>query len=350
MSSRASQDVTVRQGGDLRGLPDADRLLDLSTCANRYGPPPAVAAALRSADPARLLPHPYQAEELFVTAYADYLDVPAADLVAGRGITDFLTMFARTLPRHRVAVLTPDYTDTMRLFGHHLPAPADTIDTAEGRLARLADAMRRYDHLVLSNPNNPLGIHIPPDELAAVCRARPRSTLIVDEAYADFTAEGTNGSMVRTCVRNLVVLLSPNKLFGIAGTRTGALWTHDARLRAMVAAQRVNWPISHLDALVAHAALHSAAWAAETRTRLLRTARRMETLLSDRYPGAVTGVPVHFRFVHTGDPVSAHADLLRAGVVVRAFAGRKAGSRSGLRVTAPTEAEFPALAAALGMR
>jgi len=344
-----AEDVTLRQGGDLRDLPVAGRLLDLSTCVNRYGPPPEVATALRTLDPTRLRPHPYQAEELFVSAYADYLDVPAGDLIAGRGITDFLTMVARTFPSDRTAVITPDYTDSMRLFGNHLPPAPGTLDTADARLARVADAMSRYDHVVLSNPNNPLGLHIPADELAAVCRRRPHSTLVVDEAYVDFTAAGPSASLtrVRPRVSNIAVLLSPNKLFGIAGTRTGALWTAEARLRGMATAQRVNWPISYLDALVASVALRSRDWAARTRTRLLSTALRLESLLVSRYPDVVTGVPVHFRFVPSPDPAAVHGDLLRAGVVVRAFSSRHAGCQSGLRVTAPTEAEFSRLAAAL---
>jgi hypothetical protein len=61
---------------------------------------------------------------------------------------------------------------------------------------------------------------------------------------------GSKRWMIRAELPNVVVLLSP---FGIAGTRTGATWTQDLALRGAVAAGRLNWFISYLDAVVASA-------------------------------------------------------------------------------------------------
>ncbi|HEY4024048.1 MAG TPA: aminotransferase class I/II-fold pyridoxal phosphate-dependent enzyme [Pseudonocardiaceae bacterium] len=336
-------DRTARQGGDLRGLDPTADYLDLGTCVNRYGPPPAVGEALRQVDLNELRAHPYDAETMFTSAYADYLGVEADELVAGRGITEFIRLLAALLPKDRVAVITPDYTDSIRNFPNHLPGG----HTPATRLARIEEAMRRYDYVLLSNPNNPLGIHIAPQDLAAVCRANPLATLIVDEAYIDFTAHGGQRSMVWAGVRNVIVMLSPNKLFGIAGTRTGVLWTPIVELRGALAARRLNWPISYLDALVASAALRATDWAATTRARLLETASELETLLLRRYPGVVTGVPVHYRFVATEAAQQVHDELVRAGVVVRVFSGHQPGRVSGLRITAPTEGEMARVRLAL---
>ncbi|WP_214324851.1 aminotransferase class I/II-fold pyridoxal phosphate-dependent enzyme [Nonomuraea sediminis] len=334
------------QGGDLRDLPPGRDYLDLSTCANRYGPPPAVAAALRDLDPRALLPHPYEAEARFVAAYAAYLGLPEGELVAGRGISEFIRLLAAVVPADEAVVITPDYTDTVASFRRHL-APAGT-ETARTRLDRVAEAMRRFRYVVLSNPNNPLGLHLPRGELAAICAANPGSTLVVDEAYIDFTAAGLEASMSRAGVGNVAVLLSPNKLFGIAGTRTGALWTADARLRELLRTQRPNWPISYLDSLVACAAVGSAGWAATTRARLLATASRMEALLAPWHENVVTGVPVHYRFVATREPERLRGLLAGAGIAVRAFSTTDPHRMPGLRITAPREAEFAALAQAIG--
>lgn len=345
--SNSIDDATLRQGGDLRGFRTAAGYLDLGTCVNRYGPPPAVGAALAGLDVRRLLPHPYEAEQMFVSAYADYLGVAPEALVAGRGITEFIRLLADVLAKDRVGVVTPDYTDSIRTFRNHLPPPDGRIDMVASRLARISVAMSRYRYVVVSNPNNPLGLYVPRVELAEVCLAYPDSTLVVDEAYIDFTPGGPSWSMMWAEVPNVVVLMSPNKLFGIAGTRTGVMWTPDESLRAAVAARRLTWPLSYMDALVAAAALRSTGWAEWTRARLQAAAHRMEALLTDRFPGVVTDVPVHYRFVATADSSRAYDDLVRAGVVVRVFSGSQPGRVSGLRVTAPTDAEFPVLAAAL---
>lgn len=345
--TKLSPDATLRQGGDLRGL-SADRAyLDLGTCVNRYGPPPSVAAALRELDITRLRPHPYDAEQMFASAYAEYLGVRPDELVAGRGITEFIRLLGRLLPADRVAVVVPDYTDSIRSFGNHLVAATGASDTPDTRLARIAEGMANYDYVVISNPNNPLGIYIQADDLTAVCRAHSRSTLIVDEAYIDFTTDGVRQSMIFADVPNVVVLQSPNKLFGIAGTRTGALWSGSSALRERISAERLNWPISYLDALVSSSALRSPEWVAMTRNRLLTTAAEMEVLLQKRFAGVVTDVPVHYRFVATDDAIDVHAGLAEAGIAVRVFSKKQRGRVTGLRITAPRDDEFHQLAAAL---
>ncbi|MFB9925544.1 aminotransferase class I/II-fold pyridoxal phosphate-dependent enzyme [Amycolatopsis halotolerans] len=338
--------ATEWQGGDLRALGERP-YLDLGTCINRYGPPTSVGSALRAVDIRSLRAHPYDAEELFLSAYADYLGIGTGDLVAGRGITEFIRLLSAHFPASRTAVVTPDYTDSIRWIANHVGPSGGGPETVESRADRVADAMRRYDCVLLSNPNNPLGLYVPAETLAAICRDNPDATLIVDEAYIDFADGGAQRSMIWSGLGNVVVLLSPNKLFGIAGTRTGVMWTPDAKLRAAIRGRQLNWSISGLDAIVAAEALRNTGWAAHSRSRLLATADRMEALLRARYPVVGTGVPVHYRFVHTEDAEREHQRLLRHGVVVRVFSGAQPGRVSGLRITAPTEGEYPVLAAAL---
>ncbi|MFI8877758.1 aminotransferase class I/II-fold pyridoxal phosphate-dependent enzyme [Streptomyces sp. NPDC055243] len=357
----ASAGAAERQGGDLRHLPSDRDLLDLGTCVNRYGPPPAVEKALANVDARALRTHPYDASEQFTAAYAEYLDVAPDDLLVGRGITEFLTVLAQLYAQDSV-VITPDYTDTIRLFPRHLgpgggsgagsgTGRIDVVrDSVRGRTERVATAMRERRFVVLSNPNNPLGLYIPRDELVRICRANPEATLIVDEAYADFMADSSL-SMTRCGLDNVVVLQSPNKLFGIAGVRTGALWTRNDVLREAVRRRLPNWPLSYLDAAVATAALGERSWAAATRTRLLDAGQQMEDLLCERFGDAVvTGAPVHFRFVHTDDAQQAHEvydQLAEQGVVVRIFSGTSPGRVPGLRIVAPTDLEMSRVADAL---
>ncbi|ANN15991.1 hypothetical protein SD37_10295 [Amycolatopsis orientalis] len=343
-----SSEAVHRQGGDLRGL-DRDTCLDLSTCVNLYGPPPAVREVLHDLDVRRLRPHPYEAESSFRAGYAEHLAVDPSLLVPGRGITEFIHILTRLLPRDRIAVVTPDYTDSIRRVVNHLPPIPGEIDTVGSRLDRIATGMARYDYVLVSNPNNPLGLHVPVAELAEVCRMNPRSTLVVDEAYVDFL-EGGQRSMASTDLSNVVVLTSPNKVLGMAGVRMGALWTRDARLRQVIADERLNWPLSFLDSAVVIAALRDSAWVEWTRARLLDGARVLEALLDRRFGGVVKGTPVHYRFVASEDPVRDHAELVRSGVVVRVFDGDQAGRVPGLRVTTPTDEDLPKLIDALAMR
>jgi histidinol-phosphate aminotransferase len=198
---RAGRDGTQRQGGDLRDLPGQADYLDLSTCANRYGPPETVRAALRDIDPVALRAHPYDAEALFLSAYADYLGTQERLLAVGRGITEFIGILKTIFPADRVAVITPDYTETVAAFPCHLGPENGHLDTAASRLRRIEQAMRRFDYVIASNPNNPLGVYIPRDDLAGVCAAHPQCTLVIDEAYIDFVGEGRDLSLLHSDLR-----------------------------------------------------------------------------------------------------------------------------------------------------
>jgi histidinol-phosphate aminotransferase len=344
---RAARDGTQRQGGDLRDLPGQDDYLDLSTCANRYGPPETVRTVLRGIDPVELRAHPYDAEALFLSAYAEFLGTQERLLVVGRGITEFIGILRRILPAERVAVITPDYTDTVAAFPCHLGSENGELDTAASRLGRIESAMRQFGYVIASNPNNPLGVYVPRDDLARLCAAYPRSTLIIDEAYIDFVGEGRDLSLLHSDLDNLVVLRSPNKLFGIAGVRVGALWTRHQAIMGAVRAAVPYWPISYTDARVAVSALSAGTWAARTRERLRATAVEMEAMLASVFGAAVSGVPVHYRFVPTAEPRRIWRELLRSGVAVRAFRAGDPGRVPGIRVAAPTAAELPILRSAL---
>ncbi|MFC6080465.1 aminotransferase class I/II-fold pyridoxal phosphate-dependent enzyme [Sphaerisporangium aureirubrum] len=338
--------VMDTQGGDLRYLP-GESLLDLGTCVNLYGPPPSVRAALRSIDPGRILAHPYGCEEAFTAAYAGFMGTTPDLLVPGRGITEFIRVLAQILPARQVAVITPDYTDTIRCFPTHLPPPAGVTETVDTRLTRVAQAMGTHPYVILSNPNNPLGLYLHRDRLIEICRAHPESVLIVDEAYIEFLPGFTELSMVRSGLPNVVVLRSPNKFFGIAGTRTGALWTRNAAIARRVAERKLNWTLSYVDTVLATAALADTTWAGQTRDALLRNAAELTDLLAGRFPGLAGNVPVHFRFIAVDDPLAGHRFFLRHGVAVRAFDGHQAGRISGLRVTAPTARQLAALKASI---
>jgi homoserine O-acetyltransferase/O-succinyltransferase len=333
------------QGGDLRCLSDGDHL-DLGTCVNRYGPPAAVGAAVRAVRPELLRAHPYDAEDRFLTAYRKYLGVSAEPLVVGRGITEFIRALADLLPAEDVMVIAPDYTDTIRCFRRHDNPPDNAPETAKQRLARLETAMSENRYVIMSNPNNPTGMYIHRDDLIEVCRRHPDAVLVVDEAYIDFVANADDLSMIHSGQPNVVVLRSPNKPFGIAGVRTGALWTLDTDIREKVRRRRLNWPLSYLDVVAAEAALESASWLTETRDQLLADAVLLQDALAEF--GAVDAdVPVHYRFLRHDNPLAVHRQLLAHGIVTRVFTEREPGRIPGLRLTAPTTEEMPRVLAAL---
>src|SRR3989449_1495755 len=88
---------------------------------------------------------------------------------------------------------------------------------------RILDAINsRTRWVALANPNNPTGTMIPKGDLQVILEAAPRTLVLVDEAYFDFS-----GSTVLGWIRkypNLAVSRTFSKAFGLAGVRLRVLF------------------------------------------------------------------------------------------------------------------------------
>jgi histidinol-phosphate aminotransferase len=78
--------------------------------------------------------------------------------------------------------------------------------------------------LVLCNPNNPTGTFIPKHKLKELFANIPSSTtILLDEAYIEFIKDELKGGFAREvdAYRNLIVVRTFSKYFGLAGLRIG---------------------------------------------------------------------------------------------------------------------------------
>ncbi|MBV6459786.1 MAG: Histidinol-phosphate aminotransferase [Fimbriimonadaceae bacterium] len=81
-----------------------------------------------------------------------------------------------------------------------------------------------YDFIVIVNPNNPTGRHIPASNLKAFLeRLPPRTTCWIDEAYIDYI-EGEESLEATACeTANAIVCKSLSKSLALSGARAGYL-------------------------------------------------------------------------------------------------------------------------------
>ncbi|GGV55844.1 aminotransferase class I/II-fold pyridoxal phosphate-dependent enzyme [Streptomyces spectabilis] len=336
-----------RQGGDLTGYQAGRISLDLSECANRLGPPPSTLRAVMSQlthNPGALRSTPYQAVDDYAQAYARHLGVPWHELVCGRGVSEFLLVLSDLLSAEDVGLLTPEYTETLRRFAFatFYPPDAGRPDSTEHRLERLRRAMQAHRYVLISNPNNPLGHYIAREDLLAACRAFPRCSLIVDESYIEFV--GPDLSLAThpapaSRPRNVVILQSTGKAWGLAGTRGGILWTRDSDLAHRAELRIPSWPLSANDVAGLKAALADTTWLHRTLHHIRRQATQLEDLLRHRFGGAVVTSQIHYRFVHHEQPAAVAEHLAEHAIAVRTFDGTERGRTSGLRVSAPTNTD-----------
>jgi histidinol-phosphate aminotransferase len=78
------------------------------------------------------------------------------------------------------------------------------------------------DVVFLCNPNNPTGTVTPIDDVELIANNLPSALIVVDEAYAEFSPECSVIPLVKRC-RNVTVLRTFSKAYGLAGLRIGCL-------------------------------------------------------------------------------------------------------------------------------
>ncbi|MBQ9659896.1 MAG: histidinol-phosphate transaminase [Bacteroidales bacterium] len=167
--------------------------------------------------------------------------------------------------------------------------------------------------LFLCSPNNPTGNAFDPAELEALIRDFP-GIVVLDEAYADFSAKGSLRAKVLQ-YPNLIVLQTLSKAWGLAGLRLGLAFA-DARVIRLMSMVKYPYNINQSTQELASRALQEPVdgHIAEIIAQRGRVAAELP-----RY-GFVRRVfpsDANFLLVQVDDADALYAHLLADGIIVR---------------------------------
>lgn len=161
---------------------------------------------------------------------ADLYAVAPKNVLATRGSDDAIDLVIRafcTAGQSRVVCTTPGfamYPQLARLQGcDAIRVPLTEENDFAIKPESIVDACATDVALVfLCSPNNPTGRAMPLGDVRAVCDALAgRALVIVDEAYAEFSAVPSATTLLDD-VPNLLVLRTMSKAYGLASARVGA--------------------------------------------------------------------------------------------------------------------------------
>jgi cobalamin biosynthesis protein CobC len=302
-------DEPLLHGGDLdaarRQFPGApEPFIDLSTGINPNSyPVPHLPAEVFAR-----LPDRAATSRLAAIAATTY-GAPSADhVVPAPGTQMLLPLVAGLIRPGRAAILSPTYNEHARcaaLAGHSVMEVRD--------VGGLADA----DLAIVTNPNNPDGRLIGRDMLlGTAARLRPHGgILVVDEAFMDTAPSGS--SLAGDVTRNIIVLRSFGKFFGLAGIRLGFALL-DRPLAVRLAAILGPWPVSGPALAIGAKALADAVWIERTRLDFVQAVRRLDSMLTQAGLDVVGGTAL-FRLVRTPGAHALFHHLGRAGILARIF-------------------------------
>ncbi len=239
----------------------------------------------------------------------------------------------------------------------HLPALSGareiTVPLAEGYVhdldAMLEEVTAATQLLIVCNPNNPTGTHLPVERIGAFVESVPaRTTIILDEAYIEYQTNDDPDATLDLLAKhpNVVLLRTFSKCHGLAGLRVGyALCS--PQFRAAVDAVRQPFSVNTLAQAAAAEAIRHQDDVAERVERNLVERIYVEDQLHEM--GFTTAESeTNFAWIDLGDLDEGEVvDLLtKAGVAVRP--GTPLGGPGHLRVSYGTREENDRFLAALG--
>jgi histidinol-phosphate aminotransferase len=204
----------------------------LSSNENPLPPLPAVLEAIANQTDFNRYPDPLSSK--LRAALADFLHVPAEDIVTGAGSLGALNQILATFAGQNEDGKPDEVIYAWRSFEAYPIsvglAGAESVRipvTSDGRhdLAAMAAAVTaRTRVILLCTPNNPTGPALTATETEAFIRSVPANIVVViDEAYQEFirSADPVDGIALYRKYPNVVVLRTFSKAHGLAGLRVG---------------------------------------------------------------------------------------------------------------------------------
>ena len=197
-----------------------------------FPPSPAVIDVLKEHLPWAMGTSPPTASEGLTSRIARTRGVARESVMAGAGSSSLIFLALRHwLTREsRALVLDPSYGEYAHVLENVVGCSVDrlVLSRADGYRVDLDQLERRlrgrYDLVVIVNPNNPTGRHIPRQELEAVIRgASPETLFWIDETYVDYVDKGESVERFASESENVVVCKSMSKVYALSGLRVGYL-------------------------------------------------------------------------------------------------------------------------------
>jgi len=254
---------------------------------------------------------------------------PEAGGIALGGAQAAIQMVPCLRPTGRAAVLGPTYNEHAACLER-----AGWIVTEVSSLEALCGA----DLAVVVNPNNPDGrAHRPADLLAL---SRTVGLLVVDESFGDVAPDLS--LLPEAGKKNLLILRSFGKFYGLAGLRLGFAFGARADVEAL-SQMAGPWSVSGPAIEIGRQALADEDWATAMRGQLAADAARCDDLARGAGWRVVGGTTL-FRLYDTADARAAQEQLGRHKIWSRVFPWSDTLLRLGLP---GPEAEWNRLAEAL---
>ena len=314
------------------------RMIKLSQNENPFGVSPMALEAIADSYHS-VYRYPDNGHEGLRGKLAGKYDVSPDNIVIGAGSVAIVDLAIKTFAGSDENVVTSHGT----FVAYNLLAE---INRRECRRAKLTDNTFSPDNVIslcddktrvmfVANPNNPTGTILSHTALSELLAALPpRIFVVVDEAYAEYVKDESypDSFELQKRFKNLIILRTFSKIYGLAGLRIGYAIAHPDITR-LLGKNRTPFSVNRLAATAASAAIDDTEFAKKCAAI---NHRERATLCRELKGMGLNAVPSHgnFVFLECSDQKEKESiyKLLEAdGIIVRDLGAF--GIETGLRIS-----------------
>ena len=332
----------------------AEDTLDCSLGVNPYGFPPVVKEAFAAFDPERFYhyPHSDAPQKAIVDYWADYAFIEPENIVLTDGSVSALYLLCNILAKKGAEVVgfLPTFTDMVEysrmMAMRYVGIPARREENWRMEVSDLVDAISGDTRLVyIDRPNNPTGQTL---SLADISRVLDRCEelgvyAIVDEAYGDFLPREESAVTLGPKYKNIIIVRTFSKGFGLAGLRAGYIITGQELIRYISKVSN-SYMMSELSRELAAAALSDRTYADSHGPDFAAMKQALRGVCGKELTMAVTDDRVPICLLQHRNPRADLQELLMAEGVLTCSGGEfEPLDRSSVRLRVPRAEELDKL-------
>lgn len=304
---------------------DPETIVKLASNENPLGPAPAAIEAMKQ-EAAGVHIYPDGGGYKLRQALADHHGLGLENVVLGNGSNEIIELLCHCFLNPKTELIAAEHAFVVyklmaTLFGAKYVEVADPdfIHDLDG----MADAITEDTRLVfIANPNNPTGTMVNQEALDRFMDRLPDHVVaVLDEAYYEFLDDAPDTVKYVREGRNVCVLRTFSKAYGLAGLRIG-YGLASPQVAAILQKARQPFNANSMAQAAALAAMNDSEHVAKTmetnRTGLAFYEQAFAARDLEYVPSAA-----NFVLVKVGDGDDLFAKMLRKGVIVRAMSGYK---------------------------
>jgi len=235
-------------------------ILDYSSNINPYGVPESLKRKItENIGILERYPDPDYVELREKLAKLNNVDI--SNITVGNGATESIFLFMKVLKPEKVLIVSPTFGEYERAVkawdGSEIRKieieyfELEEKDEFRLNIRKLKKKLKKkYDLLIICNPNNPTGKFLKMAETEEILRECNKydTKLFIDEAFIEFLEDGLKESIVNSGEnkKNLFVTRAFTKFFAIPGLRLGYGIYFDKNLEKKIAEKKEPWSVNNI--------------------------------------------------------------------------------------------------------